>query len=370
MKILVTGSSGFIGKNLITRLTQLENVELFEYDKDKDFSYLKEIIHEIDFIFHLAGINRPKSTDEFYSGNKGFTESLVALLEESNHPVPVLLSSSIQAERDNDYGKSKKEAEDILQEYSKRNNIPVYIYRLPNVFGKWCRPNYNSVVATWCHNVTRDLPIQINDERTMLDLVYIDDVVTEFISKIKRTEGMALDNFLSIPVVHKKTLGEIKNLLFAFKDVRTNLIVPNMNDAFEKALYSTFLSYYPEDSLIYAISDHTDDRGGFYEFVKMFGGGQVSVSTTKPGITRGNHYHHTKVEKFLVIKGEAVIKLRKIDSDHIVEYLVSEKDPKIVDIIPGYTHSITNTGNSDMILLIWANELFDPDSPDTYFLKV
>ncbi|MCR4308146.1 MAG: NAD-dependent epimerase/dehydratase family protein [Candidatus Berkelbacteria bacterium] len=371
MKVLVTGSSGFIGKNLIERLGRVDDLEVISFDKDDSVQNLSLVIKEIDFIFHLAGVNRPELVDEFYVGNSDLLKEIIAVIENNDCKVPILLSSSTQVGQDNDYGKSKSQAEKALITYARQNDVPVFIYRLSNVFGKWCRPNYNSVVATWCHNLTHDLPIQVNDENVALSLVYVDDVVAGFTSHLDFESRRLSDDYrYEIGIVYEKSLAEIRDLLKAFKDGRKNLIVSEVGAGFERALYATYLSYYPTDRFSYELSGHSDDRGTFYEILKTLGSGQFSISTTKPGITRGDHYHNTKNEKFLVIKGEALIKLRQIHNDQIIQYEVSDKKMEVVEMIPGYTHNITNISDSEMVFLIWANEAFDPDNPDTYYLKV
>ncbi len=371
MRVLVTGSDGFVGKNLIEKLSRIDDLEIVTFNRSDTVEDLTLIINEIDFIFHLAGVNRPENTDEFYVGNTELIKKIIVVLEKNDCNIPILLSSSIQAENDNNYGKSKSQAEEVLVIYAHNNNVPVYIYRLPNVFGKWCRPNYNSVIATWCYNLTHNLPIKINDENADLSLVYIDDVVDNFTNHLD-FEGQAKvnDYYYRIDTVYEKKLIEIRDLLIEFGNSRKDLMVSEVGVGFERALYATYLSYFPADQFSYELSGHSDARGTFYEILKTFGSGQFSISTTKPGITRGNHYHNTKNEKFLVIKGEALIRLRQIHSDEIVDYKVSDKKMEVVEMIPGYTHNITNVGSSEMLFLIWANEVFDPDNPDTYYLEV
>lgn len=368
MRVLVTGSNGFIGKNLVERLSRIEDIEVVPFHKENSIDELEKHIEGVDFIFHLAGVNRPKETEEFYEGNSGLTQKLIAFLEKYGKKIPVLLSSSVQAAYDNDYGKSKLESENALKEYARKSGAPVFIYRLPNVFGKWCRPNYNSVIATWCYNITRDLPIQINDERAVLNLVYIDDVVESFVSHLHDSQS---DFDCRIATVYQRSLGEIARLLEAFKESRKTLIIPKVGEGFERALYATYLSYLPVDKFSYELKGHSDERGTFYEILKTLDSGQFSVSATKPGdIIRGNHYHNTKNEKFLVVKGEAIIELRNINSDEIITYHVSDKKMEIIEMIPGYTHNIKNISDEEMILFIWANEVYDPEKPDTYYLKV
>ena len=368
MEVLVTGAKGFIGKNLLERLSRVENLVIHSFDTENKIDELEEYIDRIDFIFHLAGINRPENPEEFYKGNRDTIKELINLIEKRELKIPILVTSSIQVDRDNDYGRSKLQGEMFLREYSERNNVPVYIYRLPNVFGKWCRPNYNSVIATWCHNIANNIDIKISDKNISLNFVYIDDVVNTFTDHI--LENKERKAYYEIPISYTKTLGEIADLLYSFKENRNNLIIEKVGRGFERALYSTYLSYLPKDKFSYELIEHKDTRGAFVEILKTKDSGQFSISTSKPGITRGNHYHNTKNEKFLVIKGEAVIRFRHITSDEVIEYYVSDKKLEVVDIPVGYTHNITNIGDEEMVLVIWANELFDKENPDTYYLEV
>src|SRR5690554_341133 len=369
MKILVTGAKGFIGKNLIAELRNRKYTEIFEYDRDTDPSLLDEYCKEAGFVFHLAGVNRPKEQSEFMEGNFGFTSDLLDSLKKHNNTCPVMISSSIQAELDNPYGESKKAGEDLLFAYGKETGAKVLVYRFPNVFGKWCRPNYNSAVATFCHNIAHDLPIKVNDPSVIMNLVYIDDVVNELINALKGKENR-VNSFCEVPVAHTITLGEIVNLIYSFKKSREDRSVPNMADAFTKKLYSTYLSYLPEEQFSYDLKMNVDQRGSFTEFIKTPDRGQVSVNISKPGITKGNHWHHTKNEKFLVVSGKGVIRFRKIDSDEVLEYFVSGDKMEVVDIPTGYTHNIENLGDTDMVTIMWANEQFDSENPDTYYLEV
>lgn len=367
MKVLVTGSNGFIAKNLIVHLKRDENIELYLYTHKDSKKLLEAYVQEVDFIFHLAGVNRPEKVDEFYDGNSSLTKDIVDFLKKENRCTPILLSSSTQATQDNDYGKSKLEAEKILLDYSQNSHAMIYIYRLPNVFGKWCKPNYNSVIATWCHNIANNLKIEVNDKNTELNLVYIDDVISSFIDKL--TCGID-DKYFDLNEVYKKTLGEIEELLYQFKNNRKTLLMPKVGDGFERVLYATYLSYLPTDDFSYKLKGNEDSRGTFYEILKTKDSGQFSLSTTAPGIVRGGHFHHTKNEKFLVVRGQATIELRNILSSEVISYKVSDKQMEVVEMIPGYTHNITNTGNDELILFLWANENFDIINPDTYFLEV
>ena len=370
MKILVTGAKGFIGKNLIAELRNRKYKEVFEFDIDVDTKLLDNYCNEADFIFHLAGVNRPKEQAEFMEGNFGFTSKVLNTLRKYKNACPVMVSSSIQAELNNSYGESKKAGENLLFDYSKETGAKVLIYRFPNVFGKWCRPNYNSAIATFCHNMAHGLPIQVNDPSVVMNLVYIDDVVNELINALEGRENKGLVDFCEVPVVHTVTLGEIVDLIYSFKKSRENKSIPNMSDAFTKKLYSTYSSYLPEDKFSYELKMNVDQRGSFTEFIKTPDRGQVSINTSKPRITKGNHWHHTKNEKFLVVCGNGVIRLRKIDAEEIIEYFVSGDKMEVVDIPTGYVHNIENTGHGDLVTIMWANEPYNPESADTHYMEV
>ncbi len=380
MKILITGAKGFIGKNLVAELNNIKegkakgyhlspDLTIFEYDMDTDPALLDGFCKEADFVFHLAGVNRPKEQSEFMEGNFGFTSLLLDTLKKHGNNCPVMLSSSIQAELNNPYGLSKKAGEDLLFEYGRETASEVLIYRFPNVFGKWCRPNYNSAVATFCHNIAHDLPIQVNDRSVMMTLVYIDNVVKELISAL---EGKPYKEgaFCKVSVEHSIALGEIVDLIYSFKESRMSLQVPNLSDGFTKKLYSTYLSYLPEEGFSYPLKMNVDDRGSFTEFLKSPDRGQVSINISRPGITKGQHWHHTKNEKFLVVSGKGVIRFRKMDEEKVYEYFVSGDKLEVVDIPVGYTHNIENLGETDMVTVMWVNEVFDPEHPDTYFLPL
>jgi UDP-2-acetamido-2,6-beta-L-arabino-hexul-4-ose reductase len=369
MKILVTGANGFVGKNLIAELKNLKYNEIFGFDIDTDPKLLDTYTKECTFVYHLAGVNRPQNTEAFMAGNFGFTSTLLDSLKKHNNKSPILITSSTQAELDNPYGKSKKEAEELLFSYEKETGAKALVYRLPNVFGKWCRPNYNSAVATFCNNIANGLPIQVNDPNVVINLVYIDDVVTEFVHALEGKENKN-NRFCSARTVYTIKLGSIVDLLLAFSESRINLSVPDLSDAFTKKLYSTYLSYLPTNAFSYPLKMNVDNRGSFTEFIKTIDRGQVSINISKPGITKGNHWHHTKNEKFLVVSGQGVIKFRKIGSRETIEYHVSGDKLAVVDIPTGYTHNIINTGEMDMVTVMWANEAFDPEKPDTYFLEV
>lgn len=369
MNILITGANGFIGKNLVATLKQEYDYKLNLIDKENSKEELLQTLLEADFIYHLAGVNRPENDKEFFEGNSDLTKYITDALIENNKKTPVLITSSIQAELDNAYGQSKKQAEDTLINYAKVTGASIHIYRLPNVFGKWCRPNYNSAVATFCHNIARDEEVWVSNPDKEMTLVYIDDVVRNFIDTLK---GKVNDNgcYTRVSIEHKVMLGKIVELLKEFRESRCNLAIPNKKDEFTKKLYSTYLSYLPEDKFSYPLKMNVDNRGSFTEFIKSSDRGQVSINISKPGITKGNHWHHTKNEKFLVVSGQGVIRFRKLDCNEIIEYKVSGDKLEVVDIPVGYTHSIVNTGETDMVTVMWVNEVFNPEVPDTYYLEV
>lgn len=369
MNILVTGANGFIGKNLTAELANQSLGEVLPVTRATDRETLEEYCQKADFVFHLAGVNRPKEEAEFTVGNVDFTGELLGLLKKHGNNCPVMLSSSTQAERDNPYGQSKQAGEALVFQHGKETGAEVFVYRFPNVFGKWCRPNYNSAIATFCHNIARDLPIQVNDPTVQLQLVHIDDVVQELIHALagKANRDGA---YCSVPVVHSETLGNIVALLQSFRGSRSDRMVPDQGDPFSRKLYSTYLSYLPEDQFSYPLKMNTDARGSFTEFLKSPERGQVSVNVSKPGITKGNHWHHTKNEKFLVVSGQGVIRFRKVGSEEVVDYPVSGDKLEVVDIPPGFTHNIENVGQTDLVTIMWANELFDPERADTWYLEV
>lgn len=369
MKILVTGANGFIARNLIEELLH-QGHQILPFDVDTDISLLTDYTKECEFIFHLAGINRPQKPEEFMQGNFGFTTTLLKLLKSNDNRSPIMLSSSVQAVLDNEYGKSKKAGEDALLKYADETGSTVYIYRFPNVFGKWCRPNYNSAVATFCHNIAHGLPITVNETNPTINLVYIDDVVRELTAALYGHAHKDSNGYCSVPQVYAVKLLDITDMLYTFKDSRANLSIPNISDCFAKKLYSTYLSYLPEDEFSYPLKMNIDNRGSFTEILKTPDRGQVSVNITKPGITKGNHWHNTKNEKFIVVSGEAKISFRKIGTDKVIDYKVSGKKIEVVDIPTGYTHNITNVGDTDLVTIMWVNEIYDPQNPDTYFLEV
>ena len=380
MRVLVTGANGFVGKNLVAQLNNINegkatnynvdfDVEVYEYDIDTDKSLLDVYTKDCDFVFHLAGVNRPKDEKEFMEGNFGFTSILLDSLKKHNNKAPVLITSSIQAALDNPYGMSKKAGEDLLFSYGEETGAKVLVYRLPNVFGKWCRPNYNSAVATFCNNIANDQDIKVNDPSVNMTLVYIDDVVDEFILAMQGKEHKE-DDFCFVPTVHKVRLGEIVDLLYSFKNSREDLSIPNMSNGFTKALYSTYLSYLPIDKFAYKLKMNIDSRGSFTEIIRTCDRGQFSVNVSKPGIIKGNHWHHTKNEKFVVVSGKGLIQFRKIGSNEVIDYHVTGDKIKVIDIPTGYIHNIINEGDTDLITFIWCNECFDPSRRDTYFEKV
>lgn len=334
-----------------------------------DLEQLDLDTNECDFVFHLAGVNRPKDEDEFIAGNYELTNELINLLKKNKNGCPVLFASSTHALLDTPYGKSKKAGEDLLFNYSKETGARVLVYRFPNVFGKWCRPNYNSAVATFCHNIAHGLPITVNDPNVQMNLVYIDDLVEELINALNGNENFVRD-CCEVPVVHTISLGKVVDLIYSFKSSREDRSIPDMSNAFTKKLYSTFLSYLPKNQFSYELKMNIDQRGSFTEFIKTPDRGQVSINISKPGITKGNHWHHTKNEKFLVVSGKGVIRFRKIGSDEVIEYFVSGDKMEVVDIPIGYTHNIENLGDTDMVTLMWANECFDNNNPDTFYLNV
>lgn len=381
MKILVTGAKGFVGKNLTLQLENIRDgkdktsplsadLEIYAYDVDSDAALLDEYCAACDIVFNLAGVNRPENTEDFMKGNFGFASTLLDTLKKHKNACPVMLSSSTQAALDNPYGQSKKAGEDLFFAYSRETGADVLVYRFPNIFGKWCRPNYNSAVATFCYNIARDLPITVNDRAHAMTLVYIDDVVQELISAAAGNPTRDGD-FCRVPVEHKTTLGEIVDLLYAFHESRKTLQVPDLTEgSFSKKLYSTYLSYLPTDGFSYPLTMHTDARGSFTEILRTANHGQFSVNISKPGITKGQHWHNTKNEKFLVVSGKGVIRFRKPGEEQVYSYYVSGEKLEIVDIPTGYTHSIENLGDSDLVTFMWCNECFDPARPDTYALEV
>lgn len=370
-KILITGARGFLGRNLAANLSRRDGMSLLLFDLDNTKEQLDEWAAEADVVFHLAGVNRPEKVEEFEQGNAGFTQTLADAIHRSGRAPHVIVSSSVQATLDNPYGESKRHCEAILEQFAQQTQTLVSIFRLKNVFGKWCRPNYNSVVATFCHNLANDLPIQISDPERPMDLVYVDDVVEAFIAEMQSKpcrDGVLVEPD-SIPSCCL-SLGDLAGRIEFFQTMQETLRIPDFSIRFNQQLYATYLSYVPPKHWEYGTEIRSDERGNLAELVKSPHFGQIFVSRTQPGVTRGNHYHDTKTEKFIVIAGEGLIRFRHIDGDEILEFPVRGEDYRIVDIPPGHTHSITNTGTTEMITLFWASEPFDPDRPDTHFLPV
>jgi UDP-2-acetamido-2,6-beta-L-arabino-hexul-4-ose reductase len=370
MKVLITGSNGFIAKNLIVRLNELNDFETVIFSRQTTERQLINIVADVDAVVHLAGINRPPLPEDFITGNTGLTQSLCEALLDSGRSVPVIFTSSTQATQDNPYGKSKLAAESALRDYAAQSGAAVYIYRLPNVFGKWCKPNYNSAVATFCHNIVNGLPIQINDSNAAIALVYVDDVIIEFIHVLNNKPPVDTTYFYSVPVQYQTTVGELAQQLEAFRDSRTSLVTEKVGTGLIRALYSTYMSYLPTTAFAYEVPKFSDPRGDFVEMLKTKDSGQFSYFTAHPGITRGGHYHHSKTEKFLVIKGQARFGFRNILTDETYEFFTSGDQPKIVETIPGWSHDITNIGQDEMTVMLWANEIFDHARPDTIASKV
>lgn len=400
MKILVTGAHGFVGRNLVSQLRNIrdgkarnyalsgEELEIFEYDVDTDPSLLDDYCRQADFVFNLAGVNRPKDTSEFMKGNFGFASTLLETLKKHGNRCPVMLASSIQATlvgryAASDYGRSKLAGEELFFAYSRETGAKVLVYRFPNLFGKWCRPNYNSAVATFCYNTAHDLPLQVNDPSTRLELLYIDDLVEEMLAALEgkehRCEFDGVETILqedgrycAAPVTHKVTLGEIVELLHAFSRQPATLVMPEIPPhSFAKKLYSTYLSYLPKEKVAFPLKMNVDARGSFTELLRTESCGQVSVNISKPGITKGEHWHHSKWEFFMVVSGHALIRERKIGTDEVLEFEVSGREIKAVHMLPGYTHNIINLSETeDLVTVMWANEAFDPSRPDTYYEPV
>ncbi|MEL1229470.1 MAG: NAD-dependent epimerase/dehydratase family protein [Candidatus Neomarinimicrobiota bacterium] len=364
MKVLVTGAEGFIGKNLVIRLGELQDFEVIKVVRSDSEDVLRTQLANADAVIHLAGENRPKKLNDFHEGNAQLTKKICRILSELQSPIPILLSSSTQANQNNDYGKSKKLAEISIEQYSKSTGISAAIYRLPGVFGKWCKPNYNSVVATFCHNVAHGLPNRVDDSDYQLKLVYIDDVIDSFIKWLKEPFNIGL-SVRAVDPEYIISLGELAGLIEKFPNSRKSLVSEPVGTGFLRALYSTYLSYLPTDKFEYTIPCHGDERGVFVEMLKTKDSGQFSFFTAHPGITRGGHYHHTKTEKFLVIKGTAKFRFRHILTNEVFDIDTSGKTPTIIETIPGWSHDITNNGDDELIVMLWANEIFDKDKPDT-----
>lgn len=373
MKFLITGANGFVGKNLQVHLNEIKDVEFVCFTRKNDTSELNQLLRGVDAVIHLAGINRPENEREFHIGNTELTKALCDAVQQQKRHIPIIYSSSIQAERDTPYGKSKKAAEDILFGFNEATKNPIYIFRLANVFGKWCKPNYNSMVATFCHNIIRDIPIQIHDETAEVQLVYVDDVVRrmlecahEAVNAIRTNKIPPASGFVQAGPVYTKTVGYISQQLNFFKESRNTLISERVGTGFTRKLYSTYVSYLPTDKFTYSVPKYGDERGVFVEMLKTPDAGQFSYFTAHPGITRGGHYHHTKTEKFLVIKGKACFGFRHMVTDEFYELFTDGENPEIVETVPGWSHDITNVGDDEMVVMLWANEIFDRENPDTY----
>ncbi len=384
MKILITGAAGFVGKNLTAALRNIQEGkdktrpaltidELYLYDIDTPKEVLEEACQKADFVFHMAGVNRPQDPKKFMEGNFGFSSTLLSTLKKYNNTCPVVLSSSIQATlegryAEGEYGKSKRAGEDLFFAYGEETGAKVLVYRFPNLFGKWCRPNYNSAVATFCHNIANDLPITVNDPSVELTLLYIDDLMNEMLGALEGKEHRD-GKFSLCPITHKVTLGQIVELLHTFARQPKTLVVPEIPEgSFAKKLYSTYLSYLPEEKVAFDLKMNQDDRGSFTELLRTPNCGQVSVNISKPGITKGQHWHHTKWEFFIVVSGHGLIQLRKIDTDEVLNFEVSGQKIRAIHMLPGYTHNIINLSDTeDLVTVMWANEPFDPNHPDTFF---
>lgn len=368
--VLVTGSKGFIGKNLLEALSRQKDSKIIGFDAEDDIVSINPFLQDIDVVYHLAGVNRPENVQEFEKGNTGLTQKIVSLIADCDKKPTIVMSSSVQANLDNPYGISKRKAEDILIDYGKRTGAPVYIYRLTNVFGKWSRPNYNSVVATFCYNISRGFDINISDRNKELELVYIDDVVAAFMDILNNEQKLNTSQYMTVKPTYMVTLGGLVDKIYQLRDVRETHVVPDLSDDFMKCLYATYLSYLDKREFSYNLDVKTDNRGCLAELIKSENFGQIFVSKTHAGIIRGNHYHNTKIEKFCVLQGKAVIKFRHIVTNEIISYHVSGEQFEVVDIPPGYTHSIENLSEGEMIVLFWADQIFNPQRPDTYYCKV
>ena len=386
MNVLVCGSNGFVGKNLVANLYNIKNGtnrtrnikidNIYEYDKDSTIEQLERYCKDCDFVFNLAGVNRPKDDKEFMEGNFGFASTLLEMLKKHNNKCSVMLSSSIQASlqgryANSEYGKSKLAGEELFFKYAEDNNVKVLVYRFPNLFGKWCRPNYNSAVATFSNNIANDLPITVNDPSVELELVYIDDLVEEMFDALEGKEHND-GKYCYVPVSYKKTLGEIVDLLYSFKKQPETLVMPSIPDkSFEKKLYSNYLSYLPKEKVAFPLKMNIDDRGSFTELLKTSDHGQFSVNISKPGITKGEHWHNSKWEFFIVVSGHGLIQERKIGTDEVIEFEVSGDKIEAIHMLPGYTHNIINLSDTEnLVTVMWANEQFDQNHPDTFYEKV
>jgi UDP-2-acetamido-2,6-beta-L-arabino-hexul-4-ose reductase len=373
MKVLITGADGFVGKNLQLRLSERKDVQVVCFTREHGVRLLPSLLQDVDFVFHLAGVNRPQDPGEFTVGNADLTRALCVAVAEAaragGRRIPILYTSSTQAALDNPYGRSKREAETALSAAGPL--APAHVFRLPNVFGKWCRPNYNSAVATFCHNIARGLPIQINDPKAAMTLVYVDDVIERFLQLMDGADAaVGADGFETVAPQYTVTVGELARQLESFRDSRTTLMTDRVGTGWVRALYSTYVSYLPAEAFDYEVPRHADPRGVFVEMLKTQDSGQFAYFTAHPGVTRGGHYHHSKTEKFLVIQGEAKFRFRHMQSGQVHELMTRGEVPRIVETVPGWTHDITNVGQGEMVVMLWANEVFDRARPDTYACPV
>lgn len=371
MKVLITGSNGFVGKNLQLHLAERKDVRVVCFTRDEDVLRLPALLQGVDFVFHLAGVNRPLDPAEFVSGNTDLTQALCKVVanvaETTGKKVPIVYTSSTQAAHENAYGISKRGAEDALLKLQRIHGIPVHVFRLPNVFGKWCKPNYNSVVATFCHNIARGWPIEVNNPAAPLTLVYVDDVMKRFLQIMDGADtAVDADGFATMAPQYTTTVGELARQIQAFKDSRVTLMTERVGTGLIRALYATYISYLPEESISYVVPQYSDPRGVFAEMIKTPDCGQFSYFSAHPGVTRGGHYHYSKTEKFLVIRGQARFKFRHMQTDQRYELFTTGEKAQVVETIPGWAHDITNIGNDEMLVLLWANEVFDRDHPDTF----
>lgn len=371
MKVLITGANGFIGKNLRLALAERKDVDVVSFNRDQGLGELPELVRGVDFVFHLAGINRPLDPLEFTTGNVGLTqavcEAVATVAQSTGRKLPIVFTSSIQAGRDHAYGQTKLAAEETLRSLARSHQVPVHVFRLPNVFGKWSKPNYNSAIATFCHNIARDLPIQVNDPAAPVTLVYVDDVIARFVQLLEANDvDINADGVDTVAPQYSTTVGELAKQIQAFRDSRATLVTERVGTGLVRALYATYVSYLPPERFAYPVAQHGDSRGVFVEMLKTPDSGQFSFFTAHPGITRGGHYHHSKTEKFLVIKGQARFKFRHMQTGQTHELVTTGEQSIVVETVPGWTHDITNIGNEEMIVMLWANEVFDRARPDTY----
>ena len=371
--VLITGSNGFIGRNLSEHLSAKEDVKVLSFDRSNSIEELENRVLTSDFIFHIAGVNRPKNESDFQTDNTNLTSQIISILKANDKKTPLLITSSTQAVSDNPYGVSKRLAEESVFEWNKESGSPVYVFRLPGIFGKWSKPNYNSVVATFCHNIANGMPIEISDPNYVVTLSYIDDVVGEFTQLLSSTPDTTKSvSIQSISKTFEVSLGELSERIYALHSIRTSLVVPDLSDLLNKYLYATYISYLDEGDFSYSLNKNVDERGWLSEFIKSESFGQIFISKTKPGITRGDHWHHTKIEKFLVVSGKAEITFRNklTESNHVIKYEVDGDEAKVLDIPTGYVHAIKNIGETDLVTIFWADEILDKNRTDTYYEKV